>query len=73
MKYYRKEVDGFALDVLCTLDAEVNSHWFLHCKTSANLWNMFFRLLRVRWVIPQTTRGMLNSWKGIGRRESEED
>ncbi|WMV52526.1 hypothetical protein MTR67_045911 [Solanum verrucosum] len=28
---------------------------------------------RVHWVIPKTTKGMLNSWKGIGRRESEED
>lgn len=58
---------------MCTLDAEVNSHLFLHCKTVANLWNMFFCLLRVHWVIPKTTRGMPNSWKGIGRRESEED
>jgi len=58
---------------MCTSDAEVNSHLFLHCKTAANLWNTFFCLLRVHWVIPKTTRGMLNSWKGIGRRESEED
>ncbi|WMV54009.1 hypothetical protein MTR67_047394 [Solanum verrucosum] len=30
-------------------------------------------LILVHWVISKTTRGMPNSWKGIGRRESEED
>lgn len=58
---------------MCDRDAEINSHLFLHCKTAANLWNMFLCILGVSWVVPKTTKSMMDCWKEIGRRESEED
>ncbi|WMV53948.1 hypothetical protein MTR67_047333 [Solanum verrucosum] len=53
---------------MCDQEAEVNGHLFLHCKVATNLWNMFFCILGVCWVTPQTTKGLLDSWKEIGRR-----
>lgn len=74
MKYYKEEVDRFAQDVLCVIRMlEINCHLFLHCKTTANLWNMFLCILGVSWVVPKTTKSMMDCWKEIGRRESEED
>lgn len=51
-------------------DAEVNAHFFLHCKVAAtDLWNMcFFYNLGVCWATPKTTKDMLDSWNEIGRR-----
>lgn len=58
---------------MCAQDAEVNSHLVLPCKTAANLWIMFLCILGVSWVVPKTTKGMLDCRKGIGRRETEEN
>ena len=54
-------------------DAELNSNLFLHHKTSANLWNMFLCILGLSCMVPKTTKSMMDCWKEIGRRESEED
>uniref|UniRef100_A0A0V0H8T7 Putative ovule protein n=2 Tax=Solanum chacoense TaxID=4108 RepID=A0A0V0H8T7_SOLCH len=45
----------------------------MHCKTAANLWNMFFCILGISWVMPRTSFDMLQSWEGVGRRGSQED
>ncbi|KAG5595782.1 hypothetical protein H5410_037014 [Solanum commersonii] len=58
---------------MCDQDVEINSHPFLHGKTAANLWNMFLCMLGVSWVVPKTTKSMMDCWKEIGRRETEED
>ncbi|KAG5624649.1 hypothetical protein H5410_009867 [Solanum commersonii] len=57
---------------LFCVDAKINSHLFLHCKTVANLWNVFFCILGVSWVVPKTTKSMMY-WKEIERRDSAED
>ncbi|XP_006352585.1 uncharacterized protein [Solanum tuberosum] len=59
---------------MCGEEAEVNSHLFLHCRTAANLWNMFLCILGVNWVMPKTTLELLRQWEGVGRRRrSKED
>ena len=58
---------------MCEQEAEINSHLFIHCKTAVNLWNMFFCILGISWVMPKTSFGMLESWEGVGRRGSQED
>ncbi|KAG5615342.1 hypothetical protein H5410_015166 [Solanum commersonii] len=50
----------------------VNDHLFLHCKATLSLWNKFLALLGVKWVMPSTTKELLNSWKGIGNRGRNE-
>lgn len=48
-------------------------HLSLHCKAALSLWNMWFCLLGVKWVMPNTTMELLlSSWKCIdnwGRKE----
>ncbi|WMV52845.1 hypothetical protein MTR67_046230 [Solanum verrucosum] len=67
---------GF-LDLLkvysCNREAEVDNHLFLHCKAATNLWNMFLYILGVSWVMPKSTKELLNCWKGIGSRGASED
>lgn len=58
---------------MCDLKAEDNAHLFLHCKTASNLWNMFFCILGVNWVMSRTTLELLKSWNRVGRRGSSED
>lgn len=41
----------FAQGVRCVRKRQINSHLFLHCRTAANLWNMFFCILGINWVI----------------------
>ncbi|KAF3626319.1 putative salicylate O-methyltransferase-like [Capsicum annuum] len=52
---------------------KINAHLFLHFKTAANLWNMFFCILGVNRVMPRTTLELLKCWNGVGRRGSTED
>ncbi|KAG5609396.1 hypothetical protein H5410_020677 [Solanum commersonii] len=63
----------FSRYFMCDQDAKVNGHLLLHCKVDTNLWNMFFCILGVCWETLHTTKGMLDSWKEIGRRNSTED
>lgn len=58
---------------MCEQEAEINSHLFMHCKTAANLWNMFLCIIGISWVMPRTSFEMLQSWEEVGRRGSQED
>lgn len=63
----------FAQGVRCLRKRQINSHLFLHCRTAANLWNMFFCILGIHWVMPRTSFDLLKNWEGVVRRGPQED
>ncbi|KAG5585898.1 hypothetical protein H5410_046332 [Solanum commersonii] len=50
-----------------------NEHFFLHCKTTTNMWNIIFSILEFKWVKPSFTLELLSIWNNVGRRNTEED
>lgn len=54
---------------MCEQEAEINSHSFMHCRTTANLWNMFYCILGKSWVMPRTSFEMLQSWEEVGEED----
>ncbi|KAF3639050.1 Ras-related protein RABC2a [Capsicum annuum] len=51
------------VDVPDKQEAENNEQLFQHCEITANLWQMFFDMLGVIWVMPRTTLELLKNWK----------
>ncbi|WMV34161.1 hypothetical protein MTR67_027546 [Solanum verrucosum] len=47
---------------LCQKAAESNRHFFLHCTVTANLWNMFYSLFGLSWVMPHSIKEAYESW-----------
>ena len=43
---------------LCNETRETNNHLFLHCKFTAQLWNMFFSLTKTVWTMPEHTANL---------------
>lgn len=54
--------------LLCGQEVETNEHFFIHFKITTNLWQLFFCILGVSWVVPKTTFVLFSSWKEVGRR-----
>lgn len=47
---------------LCQKEAESHSHLFLHCTITAELWNMFYSLFGLSWVMPNSIKEAFESW-----------
>ncbi|KAG5610039.1 hypothetical protein H5410_021320 [Solanum commersonii] len=48
----------------CSLQkaVESNTHLFLHCTVTTNLWNMFYSLFGLSWVMPHSIKEAYDSW-----------
>ncbi|KAL3378631.1 hypothetical protein AABB24_004516 [Solanum stoloniferum] len=47
---------------LCNETRETNNHLFLHCKFTAQLWNMFFSLTKTVWTMLEHTADLMSCW-----------
>ncbi|WMV44197.1 hypothetical protein MTR67_037582, partial [Solanum verrucosum] len=47
---------------LCNLTGETNSHLFLHCTFTAQIWSMFLNFSEVKWTMPEHTVVLLSCW-----------
>lgn len=56
---------------LCGREEETNSHLFLHCSVTVQVWNIFIALTGIQWVMPDSTIEMLSCWNK-GRRSVSE-
>lgn len=52
--------------LLCGRDLETNSHLFLHCPITSQLWQLFLNIVGLRWTMPATTLELLKSWNNMG-------
>ncbi|WMV48293.1 hypothetical protein MTR67_041678 [Solanum verrucosum] len=41
---------------------ETNSHLFLHCRVTSQVWHMFLNILQKPWVMPEHTADLLTCW-----------
>lgn len=48
--------------LLCNDAQENNSHLFLHCRVTDQLWQLFLTLGKVKWVMPGITLDLLRCW-----------
>ena len=49
---------------LCKMDGESVDHLLLHCPFSREIWDMFFALFGVHWVMPGKILVLLACWQG---------
>ncbi|XP_060216337.1 uncharacterized protein LOC132643831 [Lycium barbarum] len=47
---------------LCGKTEETNSHLFLHCSFTSQLWSLFFSLTNTIWTTPEHTADLLGCW-----------
>lgn len=47
---------------MCMLDGESTSHLFIHCSSTAGLWNFFLVSVGVPWVQPAFIRDLFHCW-----------
>ncbi|WMV45334.1 hypothetical protein MTR67_038719 [Solanum verrucosum] len=47
---------------MCRQKRETNSHLFLHCTFTAQIWSMFLNFLEVKWTMPEHTADLLSCW-----------
>uniref|UniRef100_A0A0V0IU04 Putative ovule protein n=1 Tax=Solanum chacoense TaxID=4108 RepID=A0A0V0IU04_SOLCH len=55
----------FHLDSICPLcmePNETNSHLFLHCKVTSQVWSLFITLAGESWTMPEHTADLLSCW-----------
>ena len=56
---------------MCKARGESVNHLFIHCPVVSDLWNMFFHLFGVLWVMPKGVFDLLSGWNGLsGRSEA---
>ncbi|XP_059626865.1 uncharacterized protein LOC132269630 [Cornus florida] len=49
---------------LCKRDEESVDHIFMHCPTAYDCWNLIFDIFGIHWVMPQSSKGLINAWRG---------
>uniref|UniRef100_A0A5B7BUT8 Reverse transcriptase zinc-binding domain-containing protein n=1 Tax=Davidia involucrata TaxID=16924 RepID=A0A5B7BUT8_DAVIN len=49
---------------MCREEVETSNHLFLHCKVAKDLWGLTFSLFGCHWVISDSVKNHLASWKG---------
>ncbi|WMV11652.1 hypothetical protein MTR67_005037 [Solanum verrucosum] len=47
---------------MCLCNSESINHVFLHCTVATGLWNMFFSLFGLTWVMPRSLREAFVCW-----------
>ncbi|KAG5569956.1 hypothetical protein H5410_059722 [Solanum commersonii] len=50
---------------------ETNSHLFLHCRVTGQLWSLFLRLTGNSWTMPEHTADLLSCWIRRGGSKSQ--
>jgi hypothetical protein len=56
---------------MCKARGESVNHLFLHCNVARDLWNMFFSLFGIPWIMPRGVMDLLSCWNGrVGRVEA---
>ncbi|KAG5619649.1 hypothetical protein H5410_004867 [Solanum commersonii] len=48
--------------LLVTVPWETNNHIFLHCKFTAQIWNLFLNITSMNWTMPEHTSDLLSYW-----------
>ena len=56
---------------LCNETNDTNSHLFLHCKVTAQLWVIFLRRAHTNWTMPEHTADLLSCWVRRGESKSQ--
>ncbi|KAH0634712.1 hypothetical protein KY290_035831 [Solanum tuberosum] len=56
---------------LCMVTEETNKHLFLHCKYTAQLWNLFLNITGYSWAMPEHTSDLLSCWMRRGGSKSQ--
>ena len=58
---------------LCHEKEEIIDHLLLHCTKTRVLWELFFTLIRVSWVLSSSIRETLLSWHGsfVGKKHKK--
>jgi len=51
---------------MCGAAGEDNSHLFLHCPITGQLWQLFLNLVGLRWSMPATSCELLKCWNYNG-------
>jgi hypothetical protein len=55
---------------LCKKSGESIDYLFIHCEVALEMWNVFFQLFDVVWVMPRRVSELLGCWRGqLGNRE----
>ena len=49
---------------MCKCNSESVDHLFLHCSVASELWDIFFGLFGVCWVMPMSVVGLFACWQG---------
>jgi hypothetical protein len=49
---------------MCKISGESIDYLFLHCMVATELWSTILQLFGVVWVMPQSVKDMLGSWRG---------
>ncbi|KAG5582146.1 hypothetical protein H5410_052773 [Solanum commersonii] len=53
---------GTYLCFLCGAAGENNSHLFIHCPVTGQLWQLFLNMVGIRWSMPATSVDLLKCW-----------
>ena len=58
---------------LCGCDEENVNHILLHCIVTRALWEIIFGLIDIKWVLPETVKETLISWRGsfVGKKRKK--
>ena len=58
---------------LCGCDEENVNHILLHCIVTRALWDIIFGLIDIKWVLPETIKEALISWRGsfVGKKRKK--
>ncbi|KAL6339823.1 hypothetical protein AAG906_034911 [Vitis piasezkii] len=58
---------------LCGCEEETVNHILLHCTVVRVLWEIVFVLFGIQWVLPETVKDMLFSWRGsfVGKKRKK--
>nr|XP_009631336.1 uncharacterized protein LOC104121134 [Nicotiana tomentosiformis] len=51
---------------LCGTATETNSHLFLYCPITDQLWQLFFNIVGLKWSMPENTCDLLTCWNYNG-------
>nr|XP_033510409.1 uncharacterized protein LOC104090014 isoform X2 [Nicotiana tomentosiformis] len=47
---------------MCQQQSESVNHLFLHCSVAKEIWNFFYTIFGLKWVMPQSTKQAFESW-----------
>ncbi|WMV44216.1 hypothetical protein MTR67_037601 [Solanum verrucosum] len=67
----RKRIQLVPRCFLFMVTEETNKHLFLHCKYTAQLWNLFLNITGYSWAMPEHTTDLLSCWIRRGGSKSQ--